>query len=193
MSRNCGYCRETGHQKPKCPLFLEHRRQVLTHTPAMRKTIMDAVVRVGLGVGTIVEFHDSYENITGIAMIQDYTFIGGLNFMDSKKILYSKQVRLTAGGINDHYGSIYFPAIAMWDGVSQKRKISVPYNQLRGVGENKYYKHTKILSPSTDYPEIDPTIYTQNIRMPARLANRTLTQDEKWNGYLFETGIMPPL
>jgi hypothetical protein len=193
MSRNCGYCREAGHQKPKCPLFMEHRRQVLTHVPAMRKKVLDAFVKSGFGVGVIFEWHDTYENTTGIAMIQDYSFIGGLNFMTSKNVKYSKQVRLTAGSLEDYYGTVYFPSIAMWDGISQKRNMSVPYAQLRGLEENKYNRHRKILSPSYDYPDFDPALFIQNIRMPARLVNRPLTGDEKWADYVLETGIMPPL
>lgn len=193
MSRNCGYCKDAGHQKPKCPLFLDHRKQVLTHVPAMRKQILDALIKVGFGVGAIIEHNREQENIKGIAMIQDYSFIGNMNFMGHKKVKYSKQVRLIPSGIGDFYGSIYFSAIAMWDGISEKRTISVPYAQLKGQGESNYYKFTTLLSPSHDYPEFNPSLFVQNIRMPARLATRPLTRDDKWNDYVLETGIMPPL
>lgn len=193
MQRNCGYCKEAGHQKPKCPLFLDHRNQVLTHTPYMRKKVLDAIVKCGFGVGTIFEYRRDADSINGIAMIQDYNFIANLNFMEHKKVRYSKQVRLQKNGIDDFYGGVYFQGIAMWDGVSQKRTMHIPYNQLRGAQENYIDRRVKILSPSHDYPEIDPMIFTQYVRMPIRLVTRPVTTDEKWNGYILETGIMPPL
>lgn len=53
--RACGYCREVGHQRPKCPLFLRQRKSVIEHPVAELDRVYRELCRLGFGPNALID------------------------------------------------------------------------------------------------------------------------------------------
>lgn len=175
QTRQCGYCRGEGHRKPECPLFLEQRQQVLTHTPAQRKALIEGLGAIGLGIGAMFKTEDWYNNSESIGMIKDFSFVEHTNFFESKTVKYSKQVRLKPLTILDDYiyRRVYIQYLRTGDGSTQMRNIGISMTRslaaLRAGQDPFAYNHGfAMLSPSHEI-DYDPEILIKGITMPRRL------------------------
>ena len=192
-NRQCGYCRTAGHRRPDCPLLAEHRTHVLTHTPKERKAYIDAMGKIGLGIGAIMKIDEyGFRNHEAIALIRDFDFIANCNFMDYRNIKYSKQIRLDPLYVAEDfiYRGIYTAVLCMGDGKAIERNIRIAItkelNKLNGKLQSNMYDYHNLLeisSPSHDI-EYDPELLVKNIAMPRRL----LLSGELEHGH---RGIMP--
>lgn len=176
-SRLCGYCRVPGHRKPDCPTFLEHRKLVLTHTPQQRKAFVDAMCKVGLGIGAMCKIDDYMTGENSIALIRNFDYIQHCNFIDVRQVKYSKQVKITPLRVAEdyEYRGIYVNALVMGNGKSHERNIRVNITaQLKrhaGTLLPNHYEYERtidIQAPSYDC-DYDPETLVTNVEMPRRL------------------------
>ena len=192
-NRQCGYCRTAGHRRPDCPLLKEHRTLVLTHVPKERKAFIEAMGKIGLGIGAILKTEDySFRSHEAIALVRDFDFIQNCNFMEWRNIKYSKQIRLDPLKIDEDfiYRGVHVAVLCMGEGKAIERNMRInitkELNKLNGKLQPNMYDYHNLLdiqSPSHDI-DYDPEILVKNIHMPRRL----LLSGEQEYGHI---GIMP--
>jgi hypothetical protein len=190
-NRQCGYCRNPGHRRPDCPFFLEQRQHVLTHTPKQRKELIESLGKIGLGIGALVKVDSTWDG-EYLGLVKDFDWIRNMNFMDTKNIKYSKQVKLVPLDIKKDYvyRAIHAEVVLMGQGSAQQRNIRVrisnEISKANGVDMSGWAQESflKIVSPSHDI-EYDPDILVSHITMPRRLLK---TGEKDYQGH---RGIMP--
>jgi hypothetical protein len=192
-NRQCGYCRAAGHRRPDCPVLHEHRNLVLTHTPKQRKELIEALGRIGLGNGGMFKNDDwAFTNRETIAMIRDFNFVQECNFIETKNVKYSKQVRIDPLNVSEHYvyRGVYVRVLVMGDGKALERNMRIAItrelNKLNGTLNQTSWAFDGLLEIAAPCHEVDydPEILITNVTMPRRL----LLSGEKEYGH---TGIMP--
>lgn len=193
--RLCGYCRETGHRKPSCPMFHEHRNLVLTHTPKERKRLLEYLGKIGLGNGAMIKFDPDWYNISmgAIGIIHDFEWVSACSFFDVRNVRYSKQVKIDTRSVEKdyYYRSIHVNYLATGNGFSDHRNLGIRISRfidkINGVTHREAAEwddpHWEIVSPSHDI-DYDPDILIRHVYMPRRLL---MPGEQEWNGW----GIMP--
>ncbi len=191
--RLCGYCRNVGHRKPDCPLFAEQRNEVLTHTPIQRLALINALGKLGLGIGAMFKIQQWYDKSEYIGMIKDFDFVKDANFIEARNIRCTSKVVLKQLDVNKDfmYRRVYVRYLKMGNGSAEDSNMGLCISEELAAAANgrSVLTHDKyeLVSPSNDI-DFDPSVLVKNISMPRRLC---LTKElHNMHGF---TGIMPTL
>tara|TARA_B100001175_G_scaffold304274_1_gene300103 strand:- start:1113 stop:1751 length:639 start_codon:yes stop_codon:yes gene_type:complete len=117
--RRCTYCNKTGHNRRTCPELKEAKAAAITETARVRREVMAALERTGLGVGSLVTVN-SYDGLRGY-MVKGFNW----EYVTAKRITNNPHIVqlqvLNAEGVS------------RWD-----RDKAVPLPPIEGVNENSW-------------------------------------------------------
>lgn len=110
--RCCGYCRDIGHTRPKCPMLLLQQETVRKFVAEERMRIHKKLMEWGLGVGAIFGYLDEHEEERQ-AIIPSHEFIGWYVTPEYDKVRRSKKCRIAVNTIDIDVSKGYNEATMM--------------------------------------------------------------------------------
>jgi hypothetical protein len=172
IDRLCGYCRDAGHNKSKCPLMDEQRHILLTHTPKQRQKLANRMLELGYGPGAMLTRHDGVSN-PHLIVLEDWDkWISSTHFCETVNIRNTKRVRLTTYKVETdfEYRCVYVPCIQMnnGSGTLSSCAIYIGHKQDDNTFGHKRYEREELVAPVYESP-IDPQLFIKNIDIPVRL------------------------
>lgn len=205
--RLCGYCRDSGHQVRKCPVYAEHRWIALSHTPKERKFLIDTLAKLGFGLGATFRLRDWYGSSEMTVTLVDHNWIKSMQFCSYKKVKYSKQVKITCKetfariGENlldpgHQYGSFSINGLVVQNGSIGEKHFTMRYASvlsaknippdaiLDGSGNN-----LAILSPSFTPYEYTVDDLVDRVYVHTRISDKK--PESRWDDGVYERGILP--
>ena len=117
--RRCTYCNKTGHNRRTCPELKEAKAAAITETARVRREVMAALERTGLGVGSLVTVN-SYEGLRGY-MVKGFNW----EYVTAKRITNNPHI-VQLQVLNPE-------SVSRWD-----RDKAVPLPPIEGVNENSW-------------------------------------------------------
>ena len=181
--RECGWCKDIGHDKRSCEVYHGLRKRVWQETIAGRRNMLEAMTANGLGLGALVKTYNYSKEVTCLIMQQEEN-IPGWRFHTFKNIKYSKAVKATTYNLsNDAYESFRFTGLHMED----SRETTFHFNYLclmeGGASLSDSYRGWgmfDIIAPSDSPYRYSDEDLKKNILIPKRLATqRELSADSR--------------
>ena len=191
--RECGWCKDIGHDKRSCEVYHGLRKRIWLETIAGRRNMLEAMAAKGLGLGALVKTYN-YSNDVTVLLMQQEENIPGWRFHNFKNIKYSKAVKATTYSLsNDAYESFRFTGLHMED--SREATLHFNYGCLMEGGASlsdsyRGWGMLDIVAPSdTPYRDSDEDL-KKNILIPKRLATqRELDAVNGWHPVLIENEL----
>jgi hypothetical protein len=191
--RECGWCKDIGHDKRSCEVYHGLRKLVWLETIAGRRNMLEAMAANGLGLGALVKTYN-YANEVTVLLMQQEENIPGWRFHNFKNIKYSKAVKATTYSLsNDAYESFRFTGLHMED--SRETTFHFNYGCLMegGANVNDSYRGwgtLDVVAPSDSPYRYSDEDLKKNILIPKRLATqRELDAVNSWQPILIESEL----
>lgn len=190
--RECGWCKDIGHDKRGCEVYHGLRKQVWLATVAGRRHMLETMTRNGLGLGALVKVYNSAKETTVLLMQQEEN-IPRWQLHEYRNIKYSKAVKATTRSVeNNSYESFCFTSLHLED--SREVMFYFSYDCLMNGGVKssdpyRGYGMLDIIAPSNDPYRYSEEDLKKNISIPKRLASRRELDGNNWYPVLIESEL----
>lgn len=165
--RQCSYCRESEHDKRKCPTLHAERAGIHDATVNRRLALLRSMARAGYGTGALVKI-ENYGEVSTCVIGDLSTVVSSWHFFSYHKVKYTKTVNVR----DNQNGTAYeVPVINMTKGGTLET-LRFYYNQLlEGDMRNQsyFYRRIGILSSCNDLFIPDDETLQSNIYISSRL------------------------
>ena len=162
----CGYCREVGHQKRKCPMFHGQRAMIWNGTVEVRKKLHETLATVGVGNGAIISAHD-YGELNNYLVLDHAEVVSEWQIYSFSNLKYSKQVKITRTEETDMFT---LSLLNLRTSQATVRRFYHHYLTKGGWDEGyEGYGSFRLLSPSNDECEVADERFEQRVLIPKRL------------------------
>lgn len=173
----CGYCRDLGHRRPKCPILHTLRNKIYVDTVKERKIVYAAMIKYGLGNGAIVKVKE-WDGPRTCIVTDLESCIDSWRFYSFRKERYSKKAVCDFTQLEGSYSSYNVKALV--NGSMQHMRIPAAFLYEAG---RTYYNNDRLVVavPSHDEYEMDDNIWFRNIHISDRLAIGSELEARDWN------------
>ena len=190
--RECGWCKDIGHDKRGCEVYHGLRKRVWLETVAARRSMLETMAHNGLGLGALVKSYNYSKEVIVLLMQQEEN-IPQWRFHNFKNIKYSKAVKATPYSLShDAYEGFRFTGLHMDD--SRETTFHFNYSCLMegGVVNGDSYRGWgmfDIVAPSNDPYRYSEEDLKKNILIPKRLATTRELAADSWHSALIESEL----
>lgn len=190
--RECGWCKDIGHDKRGCEVYHGLRKRVWQETVAARRNMLETMAHNGLGLGALIKSYNYNKEVTVLLMQQEEN-IPQWRFHNFKNIKYSKAIKATPYSLsNDGYEGFRFTGLHMDD--SRETTFHFNYSCLmeggvKGSDSYRGWGMFDIVAPSDSPYRYSEEDLKKNILIPKRLATQRELSADGWVPALIESEL----